>query len=70
MRVLLFILAILAFLAGFSMVFASKSAMQETVGMLVILAGAVFLTGAGIVDAILQMQKKIIEELRSGDSEN
>ena len=68
MRFLLFILAVVAFLIGFGLFSISTSAVHESLAMLTILVGAVFLSGAGIVEAIHQLQKKLLKALESNDA--
>ena len=57
MRVFLFILCILSFLAGVMIFAAAKSAIHEIEAFLLFLIGAVFLVGAAIVKAIHGQRK-------------
>ncbi len=57
MRVFLFILCILSFLAGVMIFAAAKSAIHEIEAFLLFLIGAVFLVGAAIVEAIHGQRK-------------
>ena len=57
MRVFLFILCILSFLAGVMIFAAAKSAIHEIEAFLLFLIGAVFLVGAAIVNAIHSQRK-------------
>lgn len=61
MRVILFILAILAFLAGFGILVAAKSAVHEIEAFVVYVVAAVLLSGAAIVDAILNLPKRLAQ---------
>lgn len=62
MRFLLFLLAILAFLAGAGIFVGSKSAIHEIEAFLLFLIGAVFISGAGVVDAVNLLRKEIKAE--------
>ncbi len=57
MRVFLFILCILSFLAGVMIFPVAKSAIYEIEAFLLFLIGAVFLVGAAIVEAIHGQRK-------------
>ena len=57
MRVFLFILCVLSFLAGVMILAGAKSAIHEIEGFLLFLIGAVFLIGAAIVEAINRQRK-------------
>jgi len=57
MRILLFILAILAFLAGGSVLAAAQSAIHEIEAFILFLIAAVFFSGAGIVEAVVLLRK-------------
>lgn len=59
MRVILFILAILALLAGFGILAGAKSAIHEIEGFVLFTIAAVLFSGACILDAILQLAKRI-----------
>ena len=59
MRVLLFVLCVLSFLAG-AIIFASaKSSIHEIEGFVLFLIGAVFLVGASTVEAINLLRKSV-----------
>jgi len=53
MRFVLFILAVLALLAGIAILVGSKSSIHEIEGFIVLLISAVLLSGAAIVDEII-----------------
>lgn len=57
MRILLFILAILAFLAGASILATAKSAIHEIEAFVLFLIAAVFISGAGVVEAVNLLRK-------------
>lgn len=57
MRILLFIFSILAFLAGASILAAANSAIHEIEGFILFLISAVFLSGAGVVEAVNLLRK-------------
>ncbi|NRA59805.1 MAG: hypothetical protein HRU25_02630 [Psychrobium sp.] len=57
MNILFFILGLLAYVMGYSVFSSAKSAMHETVGLLIFLIGTVFFVGAGIIDAINKKSK-------------
>lgn len=57
MAILFFILATLAVLAGVAGFSFSRGAAHEIEALILILIGAVFLVGAGIVDAIARLRK-------------
>jgi quinol-cytochrome oxidoreductase complex cytochrome b subunit len=57
MRVFLFILCVLSFLAGVMTLAGAKSAIHEIEAFLLFLIGAVFLVGAAIVEAIHRQRK-------------
>jgi hypothetical protein len=57
MRVFLFILCILSFLAGFMVFAGAKSAIHEIEAFVLLPIGAVFLVGAAIVEAIHSQKK-------------
>ena len=63
MRFLLFVLAVLAFLAGGGILAGARSAIHEIEAFVLFLIGAVFISGAGIVDAINALRK----DMRSPD---
>ena len=59
MRILLFVLAILAFLLGVGILAIAKSAIHEIQAFILFLIGAVFLSGAGIVEAVNSLGRKL-----------
>lgn len=59
MRILLFLLAILTFLAGCGILAGAKSAIHEIEGFILFLMSAVFISGAGIVEAINLLRKEM-----------
>ena len=61
MRVILFLLAILAFLAGFAITAVAKSAVHEIEAFVLYVVAAVLFSGAGIVDAIINLPKRMYE---------
>ena len=61
MRVILFILSIVAFLAGVGILAAAQSAIHEIEGFVLFLISAVFIDGAAIVEAVSSMSKKLEE---------
>ncbi len=58
-RIFLGVPGILAFVFGVGVLSESVSAMQETVGLLGILIGAVFITGYTIVESIMSLRKEL-----------
>lgn len=59
MKVILFLLAILAFLAGFGILAAAKGAIHEIEAFILFLISAVFLSGAAIMDAVHALTMKM-----------
>ncbi len=59
MRIILFVLAIFAFIGGAAILATAKSAAHEIEGLILFVIFAIFLTGAGIVEAINIVKKKI-----------
>lgn len=59
MRILLFLLAVLAFLAGAGVLTAAKSAIHEIEAFILFLIGAVFISGAGVVEAVNVLRKEV-----------
>jgi hypothetical protein len=57
MRIFLFILCVLSFIAGLMILAGAKSAIHEIEAFLLFLIGAVFLVGAAIVEAIHSQRK-------------
>lgn len=59
MRIFLFILSFFAFIAGFGILVAAKSAIHEIEAFMLFLVSSVLLIGAAIVEAITQVQEKL-----------
>jgi len=59
MRVLLFVLAILAIVAGAGILTAAESAIHEIEAFVLFLIGAVFISGAGVVEAVTLLRKEM-----------
>ena len=58
MRIILFVLAILAFITGGSILAVAKSAIHEIEAFVLFLIAAVFLSGAAIVEAVDRLHKE------------
>jgi len=59
MKFILFVLSVLAFLAGFIILVSAKSAIHEIEGFVLYIVSAVLFSGAAVVDAINQFAKKV-----------
>lgn len=59
MRVLLFLLAVLAFLAGTGILTVAKGAIHEIEAFILFLISAVFISGAGVVEAVNVLRKEV-----------
>ena len=59
MRIILFVLASFAFIGGTAILTTTKSAAHEIEGLILLVIFAVFLSGAGIVEAINLLKKEI-----------
>lgn len=59
MKILLFVLAIVAFLAGGGVLAEAKSAIHEIEAFILFLISAVFISGAGVVEAVNQLKKEM-----------
>ena len=59
MRVILFLLAVLVFLAGAAILTEAESALHEIEAFILFLIGAVFISGAGVVEAVNMLRKDI-----------
>lgn len=70
MRVILFLLAILAGLAGFLILVSAKGAVHEIEGFILWLIAAVLLTGAAIIDAIYSAIGKLKDEARADQGQH
>ena len=59
MRIILFVLAIFAFIGGAAILTTANSAAHEIEGLILFIIFAVFLSGAGIVEAINLLKKEL-----------
>jgi hypothetical protein len=59
MRFILFVLAVFAFIGGAAILTTAKSAAHEIEGLILLVIFSIFLTGAGIVEAINLLKKEI-----------
>ncbi len=59
MRILLFVFEILAFVAGLVVLASAKSAIHEIESFILFLIGAVFLSGAGVVEAVNSLRNDL-----------
>ena len=59
MRFILFVLAVFAFIGGAAILTTAKSAAYEIEGLILLVIFSIFLTGAGIVEAINLLKKEI-----------
>jgi len=59
MRILLFLLALLAFLLGVIILASAKSAIHEIEAFILFLIGAVFISGAAILESMNLLRKKL-----------
>ena len=59
MRIILFILALFAFIGGTAILTTAKSATHEIEGLILLVIFAIFLSGAGIVEAINLLKKEL-----------
>lgn len=59
MKVVLFVLSVLAFLAGFAILQGSKSAIHEIEAFVLYIVSAVLFSGAAIVGAINRVAEKV-----------
>ncbi len=66
MRVFLFIVAVLACLAGFGIFTSSMSAVHEIEGLILFLISVVCLSGAGIIEAINRLRGEIVSQALKG----
>jgi uncharacterized membrane protein YoaK (UPF0700 family) len=65
MRIILFVLAIFAFVGGAAILTTAKSAAHEIEGLILLVICAVLLSGAGIVEAI-NLVKKEMSSMKKG----
>ncbi len=61
MRLILFLLAVVAFVGGGSIMTVAQSAVHEIEAFILFLVAAVFLSGAAIVEALNALRKKFDE---------
>jgi len=59
MKILLFLLAILTFMAGASILAVAKSAIHEIEAFILFLISAVFISGASVVEAVNLLRKEV-----------
>lgn len=69
MRILLFLIAVLAFLAGLATFGGAKSAVHEIEGLVAILTSMVCLAGAGIIEAVNRLREVIERSVASAAAE-
>ncbi len=69
MRILLFVLAILAFLVGGGILVGAKSAIHEIEGLIIFLVCAVCISGATVVEAVNLLRKDMTTLLLRGKNE-
>jgi len=60
MKYLLFISAILGFLAGIAILAGAKSAVHEIEGFILFLLSAVCMSGAGIIEAVNRLRTEVL----------
>ena len=58
MRILLFVLAVLAFLSGAGVLVSAKSAVHEIEAFILFLVAAVCLSGAGVIEAVNRLRSE------------
>jgi hypothetical protein len=58
-KTLLFVLAVLAFLAGAMVLVGAQSAIHEIEGFVLFVCSAVFLAGSAIVEAVNQLRDRL-----------
>jgi hypothetical protein len=61
-RVLLFVVSVIAFLAGFLILASAKSAIHEIEGFILFLISAVLLSGAAVIDAVQAMRTALVRK--------
>ena len=59
MRIILFVLAVFAFIGGAAILTTAKSATHEIEGLILLVIFAIFLSGAGIVEAVNLLKKEL-----------
>lgn len=62
MRLILFVLSVVAFWGGVSMLMAAKGAIHEIEGLVLILIGSVFLTGVAVIGAVNGVGKRLVDK--------
>lgn len=62
MRLVLFVLAVVVFVAGFVLLAVAKGSVQEMQAFVLYEIAAILFTGAAIVDAIIALPKRWAEE--------
>ena len=60
MKYLLFISAVLSFLAGIAILAGAKSAVHEIEGFILFLLSAVCMSGAGIIEAVNRLRTEVL----------
>ena len=61
MRVIMFVLAVLAFVVGFVILAGAKGAVHEIEAFVLYLIAAVLFSGAAVVDAIINLPKRMTQ---------
>jgi hypothetical protein len=69
MRILLFVLAILAFLFGMLNLLSAHSDIEELKGVAVLLISAVCLAGAGIIEAVQTLRFELLAKQPIGPAQ-
>ena len=59
MHIILFVLAILAFLAGLTFFASAQSAIHEIESFILFLISAVFLSSVGIIESVARLRKEM-----------
>ena len=59
MRILLFLMSVVAALVGFGLFASAKSAMHETTATAFLIVAAVLFIGAGIIDTLLAIERRL-----------
>jgi hypothetical protein len=62
MRILLFLIAVLAFLSGMGILASAKSAVHEIEGFILFLLAAICLSGDGIIEAVLRLRAEVVAQ--------
>ncbi len=69
MRILLFILAIFALFAGATILVDAQGAIHEMEALILFLISAVFITGAGVVEAVNLLRKEMATVKKQASNE-